>query len=117
MAVSVFDLFKIGIGPSSSHTVGPMRAARRVRPGLRTADTRQRARHARAGCGTFRIERPGSTGPPPLENAVAEPIPQMRTALSGLPRYLVVLGTAKHRIFTWVHSSVLPDHAHARSSQ
>jgi L-serine dehydratase len=29
MAVSVFDLFKIGIGPSSSHTVGPMRAARR----------------------------------------------------------------------------------------
>lgn len=27
MAVSVFDMFKIGIGPSSSHTVGPMRAA------------------------------------------------------------------------------------------
>jgi L-serine dehydratase len=29
MSVSVFDLFKIGIGPSSSHTVGPMRAAAR----------------------------------------------------------------------------------------
>ncbi len=29
MALSVFDLFTIGIGPSSSHTVGPMRAARR----------------------------------------------------------------------------------------
>jgi L-serine dehydratase len=28
MAISVFDLFKVGIGPSSSHTVGPMRAAR-----------------------------------------------------------------------------------------
>ena len=27
MAVSIFDLFKIGIGPSSSHTVGPMAAA------------------------------------------------------------------------------------------
>ncbi|MFT5139757.1 MAG: L-serine dehydratase [Lysobacterales bacterium] len=27
MSVSVFELFKIGIGPSSSHTVGPMRAA------------------------------------------------------------------------------------------
>lgn len=27
IAVSVFDLFKIGVGPSSSHTVGPMRAA------------------------------------------------------------------------------------------
>jgi L-serine dehydratase len=29
MDMSVFDLFKIGIGPSSSHTVGPMVAARR----------------------------------------------------------------------------------------
>ena len=27
MAISVFDLFSIGIGPSSSHTIGPMRAA------------------------------------------------------------------------------------------
>jgi L-serine dehydratase len=29
MAVSTFDLFKIGVGPSSSHTIGPMRAAAR----------------------------------------------------------------------------------------
>ena len=29
MYIGLFDLFKIGIGPSSSHTVGPMRAARR----------------------------------------------------------------------------------------
>jgi L-serine dehydratase len=29
MQLSVFDIFKIGIGPSSSHTVGPMRAAAR----------------------------------------------------------------------------------------
>ncbi len=29
MAISVFELFSVGIGPSSSHTVGPMRAARR----------------------------------------------------------------------------------------
>lgn len=34
MAISVFDLFKIGIGPSSSHTVGPMRAAFRFLLGL-----------------------------------------------------------------------------------
>jgi L-serine dehydratase len=34
MAVSAFDLFSIGIGPSSSHTVGPMRAARRFAEGL-----------------------------------------------------------------------------------
>ena len=35
MHISVFDLFKIGIGPSSSHTVGPMNAARRFALGLR----------------------------------------------------------------------------------
>lgn len=34
MAVSVFDLFKVGIGPSSSHTVGPMRAALMFAHGL-----------------------------------------------------------------------------------
>ena len=38
MAVSVFDLFKIGIGPSSSHTVGPMKAARRFALSLAEAD-------------------------------------------------------------------------------
>jgi L-serine dehydratase len=32
--LSVFDIFKIGIGPSSSHTVGPMRAARRFAEAL-----------------------------------------------------------------------------------
>jgi L-serine dehydratase len=35
MAISVFELFKIGIGPSSSHTVGPMRAALRFVTGLK----------------------------------------------------------------------------------
>ncbi len=34
MALSVFDLFSIGLGPSSSHMVGPMRAARRFVLGL-----------------------------------------------------------------------------------
>ena len=37
MAISVFDIFKIGIGPSSSHTVGPMRAALRFAHGLEQA--------------------------------------------------------------------------------
>ncbi len=36
MAISVFDLFKVGIGPSSSHTVGPMRAARLFTRSLET---------------------------------------------------------------------------------
>ena len=34
MTLSVFDIFKIGIGPSSSHTMGPMRAAREFVLGL-----------------------------------------------------------------------------------
>jgi L-serine dehydratase len=34
VAISVFDLFSIGIGPSSSHTVGPMRAARTFAVGI-----------------------------------------------------------------------------------
>lgn len=42
MAISVFDLFKIGIGPSSSHTVGPMRAAALFVQGLRERDQLQR---------------------------------------------------------------------------
>jgi L-serine dehydratase len=42
MFLSVFDLFKIGIGPSSSHTVGPMVAARRFLEGLKENDGRIR---------------------------------------------------------------------------
>jgi len=37
MALSALDLYSIGIGPSSSHTVGPMRAARTFALGLRDA--------------------------------------------------------------------------------
>ena len=49
MALSVFDLFKIGIGPSSSHTVGPMKAAalfarRLTKAGLLAKTTRIEAR-------------------------------------------------------------------------
>lgn len=39
MSLSVFDLFKIGIGPSSSHTVGPMRAALEFATELSTSKT------------------------------------------------------------------------------
>ena len=34
MSLSAFDIFKVGIGPSSSHTVGPMNAARRFAESL-----------------------------------------------------------------------------------
>ncbi|BBH70368.1 L-serine dehydratase [Actinoplanes sp. OR16] len=52
MAVSVFDLFSIGIGPSSSHTVGPMRAARMFTDRLTGID----------GVATVRAELFGSLG-------------------------------------------------------
>ena len=38
MTISVFNLFSIGIGPSSSHTVGPMRAAKKFLEGLPSLD-------------------------------------------------------------------------------
>ncbi|WP_072392269.1 L-serine ammonia-lyase [Hyphomicrobium sp. CS1GBMeth3] len=44
MFLSVFDIFKIGIGPSSSHTMGPMTAARRFLERLRTLPARQDVR-------------------------------------------------------------------------
>lgn len=55
MAISVFDLFKVGIGPSSSHTVGPMLAARRFAGQL--AQAREPAAVAR-----LHIELYGSLG-------------------------------------------------------
>jgi L-serine dehydratase len=55
MTTGVFDLFKIGIGPSSSHTVGPMNAARDFAAGLAAA--------ARAGrVAALRVELFGSLG-------------------------------------------------------
>ncbi len=55
MAISVFDLFKIGIGPSSSHTVGPMIAARRFAVGLNEAGLLSRVAQ-------LRVELFGSLG-------------------------------------------------------
>ncbi|MFL1377824.1 MULTISPECIES: L-serine ammonia-lyase [unclassified Nocardiopsis] len=48
MAISVFDLFKIGIGPSSSHTVGPMKAARTFVTRLRENGLLDEVAHVRA---------------------------------------------------------------------
>ena len=55
MSLSVFDLFKIGIGPSSSHTVGPMRAAWRFADGLQRDELL-------AATASLRVELYGSLG-------------------------------------------------------
>jgi L-serine dehydratase len=51
MTISAFDLFKVGIGPSSSHTVGPMRAACTF--AARLADESLLTRVARVRCELF----------------------------------------------------------------
>ena len=51
MTISIFDLFKIGIGPSSSHTVGPMIAANMFAEGLR--DQRLLTSTTRVVCSLF----------------------------------------------------------------
>ncbi|MBD5804004.1 L-serine dehydratase 1 [Azoarcus sp. Aa7] len=48
MAISVFEMFKVGIGPSSSHTVGPMRAALTFASGLKDDGLLPRVRRIRA---------------------------------------------------------------------
>jgi L-serine dehydratase len=55
MTISAFDLFKIGIGPSSSHTVGPMRAAGMFAGSLAAAGQAEKA-------AAIRVELFGSLG-------------------------------------------------------
>jgi Serine dehydratase beta chain len=49
MSISAFDMFKIGIGPSSSHTVGPMRAAHLFASRLRLAGRHRQGTRFRQG--------------------------------------------------------------------
>ncbi|HVT61737.1 MAG TPA: L-serine ammonia-lyase [Thermoanaerobaculia bacterium] len=55
MAISVFDLFTIGIGPSSSHTVGPMRAARRFAQRLERGGMLDDDQSERPECRAYRV--------------------------------------------------------------
>jgi L-serine dehydratase len=87
MNTSLFELFKIGIGPSSSHTVGPMRAALRFvreRPDL-SAITRVQAElfgslaHTGIGHGTDRAillglsgQQPDTVDPAAIDGLIAE---------------------------------------------
>jgi L-serine dehydratase len=100
MSLSVFDLFKIGIGPSSSHTVGPMVAARRficeMTPALRAAAARVQVDlygslaltgrgHAtdRAVLLGLMGERPDTVDPDQVENRVERVRATRRIALNG----------------------------------
>ncbi|QKT03841.1 L-serine ammonia-lyase [Ectothiorhodospiraceae bacterium 2226] len=101
MAISVFELFRIGIGPSSSHTVGPMRAARRFAEALDSEGLLPRTRQVRIalygslgatgkGHGTDRAVILGLQGADPETVAVAD-IPQRLAAVDDEQR-LSLLG-------------------------
>ena len=90
MTISAFDLYKVGVGPSSSHTVGPMRAANTFVERLRTEGLLTRTAGLRAemfgslgvtghGHGTVKAvvlglegERPDLVDPEAAEPRVAE---------------------------------------------
>ena len=125
MALSAFDLFKIGIGPSSSHTVGPMRAARQFAARLR--DTQLLDKVARIsvtlygslgatgkGHGSDKAILLGLSGHEPDSvdvDAIAGIVQQIRSAQA-----LTVLGAHavafdERRDLTFNHKDTLPLHS------
>ncbi|OEC33358.1 L-serine dehydratase [Pseudomonas cuatrocienegasensis] len=117
MAISVFDLFKIGIGPSSSHTVGPMRAAALFVGALRERRLLERTARVQVrlygslsatgvGHGSDRAVIMGLMGdwPDQIDPAEIEP----RIALL-LERNELLLGGERALPFVWAHDMQLLD--------
>ena len=105
MTASVFDLFKIGIGPSSSHTVGPMVAGRRFAESLESTGKMSQTSRVRAemfgslgatgrGHGSTKAVLLGLEGETP-EGVEVESIPDKLSAIRNDGR-LMLLG--KHRV-------------------
>jgi len=125
--LSVFDLFKIGIGPSSSHTVGPMWAALRFVRGLETDGQLARAARVQVdlygslaltgkGHSTDKAvllglsgERPDRIAPDRVESTVAEIRRTGRLALAG--RHDLAFDEARDLVFH--RSEALPRHPNA----
>ena len=125
MVSSVFDLFKIGVGPSSSHTMGPMTAACRFVERLREAGLIERTARVGAelygslaltgkGHGTDRAvllglagERPDRIDPDAAERLVAEIRASGRLRLGGLRE--ILFDEARDLIF--LQRERLPHHS------
>ncbi|RMG93618.1 MAG: L-serine ammonia-lyase [Deltaproteobacteria bacterium] len=99
MALSVFDMFTVGIGPSSSHTVGPMRAARRFaerlsdgghRPARIVAELFGSLGHTGRGHGTDRAVILGLCGEAP-ESVDTDAVPALIEEIASA-RSLPLLG-------------------------
>jgi len=125
MAISVFDLFTIGIGPSSSHTVGPMRAARRFAERLEHEGLLARAARVRVelfgslaltgkGHGTDRAVLMGLEGETPEAIDPDGVIPRLEAirhegCLALLGRHAVPFGEKEDLIFN--RRELLPLHS------
>jgi len=125
MFLSVFEIFKIGIGPSSSHTMGPMTAAARFLDLLRHAQERYRARGLRVtlhgslaftgkGHATDRAvtlgllgHRPADLDPDEAERALAALRQTHVLTLPGLP----ALGFDPDLDIVFDYGAPLPGHA------
>ncbi len=124
MKTSVFDLFKIGIGPSSSHTVGPMRAALRFTETLHARGLLKEVHRVKAemygslaltgiGHATDRAvllglsgQRPESVEPSSIENLLAEIRSQSRLRL--LDQHVLRFEEARDLLFH--RDLILPGH-------
>jgi L-serine dehydratase len=124
MKTSLFELFKIGIGPSSSHTVGPMRAANRFVRGLDGLGVLARAHQVRVelfgslaltgmGHGTDRGimlgllgMQPDQVDPGQIQNIIDDI--RRRQTISLLGKKLVIF---LHEDLVWRKDSLLPGHS------
>lgn len=122
--ISIFEIFKIGIGPSSSHTVGPMRAARRFVADLDAEGTLARVRKLEVGlfgslaatgrghCTDRAVlaglegARPDSIEPATIDECVGRAFAHKRIRL--LATHEVVFDPAQHLVFHYDES--LPQH-------
>ncbi|MBX2986508.1 MAG: L-serine ammonia-lyase [Bdellovibrionaceae bacterium] len=123
-SISVFDLFKIGIGPSSSHTVGPMKAARQYLSLLQESGSLDRVRTLRVslygslaltgiGHGTDKAILLGLAGhePDQIDPGLIEPIVRKIRADQKIP----LLGAREidfdpSRDLVWHRNQNLPGH-------
>ncbi|RBP11117.1 L-serine ammonia-lyase [Roseiarcus fermentans] len=131
MFLSVFDVFKIGVGPSSSHTMGPMTAAADFLDGLRASGSGRRAAAIRVslhgslaftgkGHATDRAVALGLLGwrPGDLDIDAAErQLEDLRTARRLTPPGLPALAFDPARDVVFDYGPALPGHANGLIAQ
>lgn len=128
-AISVFDIFKIGIGPSSSHTLGPWKAALRLLQELRDNDQLQRVSSVRVllygslaktgkGHGTDIAIQLGLCG----EDPVTIPTEQIGSKLAAIKQQQRILLSGIHEVvfnpaedIEFLITETLPFHSNALS--